>query len=68
MERRGRGKPVVHPKVRNCETDEIFETYTEAAESVGGSRYGVMKTCWGIQRVHHGVRFEFIEEEEKDEH
>lgn len=54
------GRPINHLPVRNCETGEVFETYTAAGQSVGGSRYGVMKTCWGCQRHHHGVKFEFV--------
>ena len=53
------GKPVSHPPVVNCKTGEVFETYTEAAKSVNGSRFGVMKCCTGMQKYHHGVKFKF---------
>lgn len=61
-----RGKPVTHPKILRTDTGEIFETYTEAGDSVGGSRYGVMKCCYRIQRSHKGKKFVFYKEE-KDE-
>ena len=56
-EKRGRGKPVVHPNVACIDTGDVFRTYTEAAEAVGGSRYGVRKCCDGELKTHHGHRF-----------
>lgn len=57
------GKPVTHPPVVNTKTGEMFETYTAAAESVGGSRYGVMRCCWRMQKHHKGVKFIFWRKE-----
>lgn len=56
-----RGKPVTHKPVMNVETGDIFDTYTEAAEAIGGSRFGVYKCAIGIQSHHHGFHFIFVE-------
>lgn len=53
------GRPVTHPKVIDETTGVIFDTYTAAAESVGGSRYGVMRCCWNMQKHHKGHKFIF---------
>ena len=53
------GKPPNHPPVLNIETGMIFETYTEAAKAIGGSRYGVYKCCVGVQEHHHNYHFKF---------
>lgn len=58
-----RGKPVTHPKIVRKDTGEVFDTFTEAGDSVGGSRFGVMKCCYKIQHKHKGREFEFIKEE-----
>ena len=59
-EKRGPGKPIVHPKVLCRETGIIFTSYTDAAASIGGSRYGVRKCCEGTQRHHHGYHFKWV--------
>jgi hypothetical protein len=59
------GKPVNHPPIINLDTGEVFETYTEAGRSVGGSRFGVMKCCTGLQNHHYGYKFRFIKEKKK---
>lgn len=58
------GKPVTHPPVRVWETGDVFETYTEAAESTGCSRWGVMRTCEGVQQHSHGFHFVYDWESE----
>lgn len=55
--RRGPGKPVTHPNVACVELGCVYETYTKAAEAVGGSRYGVRKCCNGELKTHRGLRF-----------
>lgn len=59
------GKPVNHPPIINLDTGEVFETYTEAGQSVGGSRFGVMKCCTGLQSNHYGYKFRFVKEKKK---
>ena len=56
-DKRKPGRPVTHPNVACIDTGEVFKTYTEAAEAVGGSRYGVMRCCNGDLKSHHGHRF-----------
>lgn len=56
------GKPPDHPKVRNIETGEIFDTYTEAAKAIGGDRSNVKRVAYGIQSHHRGYHFEFIDQ------
>ena len=57
-----RGRPVSHPKVKCVENGHIFDTYTEAAESIGGSRKGVSFCTQGLQRHHHGYHFIFVQD------
>lgn len=66
MESKKRGKPVVHPKIER-EDGTVFDTYTEAGDSIGGNRWGVMKCCYNIQRHHKGVKFRFVEKKEEEE-
>ena len=66
-EKRGRGKPVVHPPVLCIDTGKVFKTYTEAAEAVGGSRYGVRKCCNGDLKSHHKYHFKHFTEKEVSE-
>lgn len=56
--KRKRGKPVTHPKIK-CSNGKIYDTYTEAAKDIGGSRFGVMKCCCMGQSHHHGYKFCF---------
>ena len=51
------GKPPDHPPVKVWETGQIFETYSEAGESVGCTRWGVMRCCKGVQDNSHGFHF-----------
>lgn len=62
--KRRRGKPVIHPPIEHLETGRVFKEYTEAAESIGGSRHGVRRCCEGTQKHHHGQHFEWIMEGE----
>ena len=59
-EKRRRGKPVTHPRVVNTKTGEIFDTFTEAGEACGGNRFGVMRSCYGLQNLHMGIKFRFV--------
>lgn len=63
MEKKKPGRPVSHPPVLVVETGMIFPTFTEAAESIGGSRWGVMRCCERVQKNHHGKKFRYVEEE-----
>jgi hypothetical protein len=56
------GRPVTHPPVKNIETGEVYETYTDAAKAVGGDRHGVRRVSEGTQTHHHGFHFEFKED------
>lgn len=57
-----RGKPVKHPKIVDLTTGLLYDTYTKAAEDVGGSRYGVMRCCEGLQSHHKGHMFIYFVE------
>lgn len=57
-----RGKPIRHPKILDLTTQTIYNTYTEAANAVGGSRYGVMRCCEGLQTHHKGHIFVYYVE------
>ena len=63
-EKRRPGRPVTHPKVVCSETGEVFDTYKEAAQSVDGSRFGVMRCCTGVYKMHKGLHFKHLEEKE----
>ena len=58
------GKPPVHPKVMNLETGDIFDTFTGAADSIGGDRKNVARVCYGIQSHHKGYHFIFLPKDE----
>lgn len=58
------GKPVTHPKVCCLETGEVFDTYTAAADSVGGSRTGIRRCVEGIQKHHKGYHWTWYFESE----
>ena len=55
-----RGRPVTHPKVLHIETGNLFNTYKDAGESIGGSRHGVRRCCEGTQKHHHGNHFRWF--------
>jgi hypothetical protein len=59
-QKRKRGRPVEHPRIVNLELRKTYHTYTEAAEDIKGSRFGVRKVCEGTQRHHHGYHFRWI--------
>lgn len=59
MKKNKRGKPVVHPPVYCEETGKVYDTYTEAANDIGGTRWGVMKCCCMGQKHTHGCHFKF---------
>lgn len=54
------GRPPTHLAVRNVETGDIFETYTEAAKAIGGDRTNVKRVAYGVQSHHKGYHFEFV--------
>ena len=58
--KRKRGRPITHPKVLNVETGELYHTYTDAGEAIGGSRHGVRRTCEGTQKHHKGYHFRWF--------
>ena len=51
------GKPPNHPPVLLLETGEIFGTYKEAAEAIGGDGSNVRRVAHGIQSHHKGYHF-----------
>lgn len=57
-----RGKPVIHPKVKNVNTGKTYDTYTEAAADIGGDRSAVMRCCYKMQHTHKNCKFIFVEE------
>lgn len=59
-----RGKPVKHPKIVDLSTGIVYNTYTDAAKDIGGSRYGVMRCCEGLQSHHKGHIFIYMIEKE----
>lgn len=54
------GKPVTHPPIKHVETGKVYKTYLEAAEAIGGNRWGVRLTALGIQSSHFGQHFKFV--------
>lgn len=61
------GKPVTHPPIKNLDTGDIFLTYTAAADAIGGSRFGVMRTCYRMQKHHKGFHFIFVRGKEYEQ-
>lgn len=66
LEKRKRGRPVTHPPVRCLDDGFICKTYTEMGRHIGGDRVNVMRCCIGIQKRHHGFRFEHVETVDKE--
>lgn len=54
------GKPVTHLPVMHVETGNVYQTYTEAANAIGGNRWGVRYTAMHIQRNHKGQHFVYV--------
>lgn len=55
------GRPVTHKHVACVETGGVYKTYSDAAEDVGGSRYGVMRCCNGALKTHKGYHFVYTD-------
>jgi len=55
-----RGRPPTHPKVIMLETGEIFDTFKEAADAVGGDKANVRRVVYGVQSHHKGYHFAFL--------
>ncbi len=47
--------------IRIIETDEVFESITECAEAIGGSRTGIGNCLSGRSRSHRGLTFEYAD-------
>lgn len=62
-EKRKPGRPVTHPPVKCLDTGFVTKTYTEMAKHVGGDRVNIMRCCTGLQKKHHGFRFEHTDGE-----
>ena len=59
-----RGKPLKHLPIKNVETGDIFETYTEAANFIGGDRTNIKRVAHGVQSHHKGYHFIFVDAKE----
>lgn len=44
----------------------ICKTYTEMGKHIGGDRVNVMRCCTGLQKQHHGFKFEHVETVDKE--
>ena len=62
ISRKHPGKPPIHLPVINLETGDIFDTYTEAAQAIGGDRTNVKRVACGVQSHHKGYHFAFVYE------
>ena len=54
------GKPPNHPKIVLVETGEIFDTFKEAADAIGGDKANVRRVARGIQESYRGYHFKFL--------
>lgn len=52
-----------HRAVINLDTNEMFDTATDAAKAYGVTVSTLTKTCRGVQKQTAGCRWAFIEEE-----
>ena len=55
-----RGKPVIHPPIIILETGQIFSTYKEVAEAIGGDKSNVYRCLELNQESHKGFHFEYV--------
>lgn len=58
---RGRKAPYMR-KVICLDTNDIFESVTEAAESVGVTRTSILAVCKGVLKTCRGLRFAFYDD------
>lgn len=49
-------------KILLVEKNLVFDTYTEAAKAVSGHRSGVRRCVIGIQKVHKGYHFKYLDD------
>ncbi len=54
------GKPPAHPPIVLVETGEIFDTFKEAADAIGGDKTNVRRVVYGIQASYKGYHFQFL--------
>jgi hypothetical protein len=54
-------------KVRCLETNEIFESMTEAAKIIGIPRNAISDLCHGRRLGYNGLHFEIIKESDSNE-
>lgn len=54
------GKPPKHPPIVILETGEVFHTFKEAADAIGGDKSNVRRVVYGVQSNHKGYHFQFL--------
>ena len=54
------GRPITHGPIYCVETNQIYESYKEAAKAIGGDKTGVFRVVNGMQKSHHGFHFKII--------
>ena len=54
------GRPPNHPPVVILETGEVFATFKEAANAIGGDGSNVRRVAHGIQSHHRGYHICFL--------
>lgn len=65
--KRRRGRPVNHPPIRVIETGEIYSSYNEVAEAIGGHRGNVLLCLQGHRRTYKGFTFEYVKSKREAE-
>lgn len=54
------GKPPKHPRIVILETGEVFDTFKEVADAIGGDKSNVRRVVYGVQASHKGYHFKFL--------
>ena len=54
------GKPPNHPPIVLVETGEVFDTFKDAANAIGGDKANVRRVVYGVQASYRGYHFKFL--------
>ena len=57
-----RGRAIRHPRILDLNTGDLYDTYVEAADAIGGTHDGVYRVCMGTRDNHHGHRYILVED------
>lgn len=60
-----RGRPINHKKVRVIETGNIYKSYADAAKAIQGHKGDILLCLRGHRKRHKGYSFEYVPDEDE---